>query len=115
MNKDNFKIGDKVELIVYDVDYLNHRISKKVNGEVYQLTDNLIVLNKNGIKESFQYNRLIKHNKIQPVPEYELDPHSYSKDIINDCIAEIKLGNKGFVYSNQQLNEVKTNFLDSEL
>lgn len=101
-----YKVGEKVKLTIYDIDSLNVRYEKIVEGKVSQITDKLITIDNGTFKETYQLNQLVKENKIQPSEPYELDEENYAEDIVEDCIEALANGKCGYLFNSDQLKDL---------
>lgn len=104
--KTDYRVGEKVELTIYDIDSLNVRYKRIVQGKVIQKTDKLITINNGVYNETYQLNQLIENNEIQPSEPYELDEENYAEDIVKDCINALKNGKSGYLFSKNQLEQL---------
>ena len=102
----NYKVGEKVKLTIYDIDSLNVRYEKIVEGKVSQITDKLITIDNGTFKETYQLSQLVKENKIQPSEPYELDEENYAEDIVEDCIEALENGKCGYLFNSDQLKDL---------
>ena len=109
MNKNDFKLNDNVEITVYSYDDYGTEYVKNVVGKIIQLTNDLIVLDKGKYKESFKYCELSpnKPNSIMGEP-YDLSIDTYKEDIVKNCLEDLKRKGKGFVFTKEEINEVKS-------
>lgn len=101
-----YKVGEKVKLTIYDIDSLNVRYEKIVEGKVSQITDKLITIDNGTFKETYQLSQLVKENKIQPSEPYELDEENYAEDIVEDCIEALANGKCGYLFNSDQLKDL---------
>lgn len=101
-----YKVGEKVKLTIYDIDSLNVRYEKIVEGKVSQITDKLITIDNGTFKETYQLSQLVKENKIQPSEPYELDEENYAEDIVKDCIEALANGKCGYLFNSDQLKDL---------
>lgn len=101
-----YKVGEKVKLIIYDIDSLNVRYEKIVEGKVSQITDKLITIDNGIFKETYKLSQLVKENKIQPSEPYELDEENYAEDIVEDCIEALANGKCGYLFNSDQLKDL---------
>lgn len=101
-----YKVGEKVKLTIYDIDSLNVRYEKIVEGKVSQITDKLITIDNGIFKETYQLSQLVKENKIQPSEPYELDEENYTEDIVEDCIEALENGKCGYLFNSDQLKDL---------
>ena len=101
-----YKVGEKVKLTIYDIDSLNVRYEKIVEGKVSQITDKLITIDNGTFKETYQLSQLVKENKIQPSEPYELDEENYAEDIVEDCIKALANGKCGYLFNSDQLKDL---------
>lgn len=109
-----YKIGENVKLTIYDVDSLNVRYEKVVEGKVTQITDKLITIDNGKFKETFKLSQLIKENEIQPSEPYDLDEENYAEDIVEDCIRALENGKCGYLFNADQLKALYQN-IDYEI
>lgn len=113
MNKDNFYVGEDVELKIYWHDEDGNRFSKFIKGKVIQLTNDLIIINNGFYNESFRYSELVESNEIQPENEpYDMGIENYSDDIVERCLNAINSGKRGYVFNKAQLEKVLKNIRD---
>ena len=101
-----YKVGEKVKLTIYDIDSLNVRYEKIVEGKISQITDKLITIDNGIFKETYQLSQLVKENKIQPSEPYELDEENYAEDIVEDCIETLENGKCGYLFNSDQLKDL---------
>ena len=101
-----YKVGEKVKLTIYDIDSLNVRYERIVEGKVSQITDKLITIDNGIFKETYQLSQLVKENKIQPSEPYELDEENYAEDIVEDCIEALANGKCGYLFNSDQLKDL---------
>lgn len=107
MKKDDFKLGENVQLITYSYDDQGNEYSREVKGKICQITNYFIVLDNGNYKESFKYCDFQKctPGTVENEP-YDLSLESYSEDIISNCIRDITSGKEGIVFNNEQLDKV---------
>lgn len=107
MKKDDFKLGENVQLITYSYDDQGNEYPREVKGKVCQITNYFIVLDNGNYKESFKYCDFQKctPGTVENEP-YDLSLESYSEDIISNCIRDITSGKEGIVFNNEQLDKV---------
>ena len=107
MRKEDFKLGESVQLNTYSYDDQGNEYTRKVKGKVCQITNSFIVLDNGNYKESFKYCDFQKctPGTVENEP-YDLSLESYSEDIISNCIRDIMSGKEGIVFNNEQLDEV---------
>ena len=107
MRKEDFKLGENVQLITYSYDDQGNEYTRKVKGKVCQITNSFIVLDNGNYKESFKYCDFQKctPGTVENEP-YDLSLESYSEDIISNCIRDITSGKEGIVFNNEQLDKV---------
>lgn len=107
MKKDDFKLGENVQLITYSYDDQGNEYPREVKGKVCQITNSFIVLDNGNYKESFKYCDFQKctPGTVENEP-YDLSLESYSEDIISNCIRDITSGKEGIVFNNEQLDKV---------
>lgn len=109
MNKNDFKLNKNVEITVYSYDDYGTEYVKNVVGKVIQLTDDLIVLNRGKYKESFKYCELSPNKPISAAGEpYDLSIETYKEDIVKNCLEDLKRKGKGFVFTKEEVDEVKS-------
>lgn len=101
-----YKVGEKVKLTIYDVDSLNVRYEKIVEGKVIQITDKLITIDNGKFKETFKLSQLVKENEVQPSEPYDLDEENYAEDIVEDCIEALADGKCGYLFNSDQLKDL---------
>lgn len=107
MKKEDFKIGEDVNLIVYSYDEEGNVFKKEVSGKVIQITNSFVVINNGKYNESFKYSELQISNDIQPVGvPYDLKIETYEEDIVNRCVTMVKKGEEGFVFNYRQMGKV---------
>ena len=108
MKKENFKIGEEIEIKVFWYDEDGNKFSKKIKGKVAQATNDFLVLNNGFYNESFKYSELIEKNEIQPSDEpYDLNIEIYEDDIVTDCINSLNKDEKGCVFNKVQKEKVE--------
>ena len=107
MRKEDFKLGESVQLNTYSYDDQGNEYTREVKGKVYQITNSFIVLDNDNYKESFKYCDFQKctPGTVENEP-YDLSLESYSEDIISNCIRDITSGKEGIVFNNEQLDKV---------
>lgn len=107
MKKDDFKLGENVQLTTYSYDDQGNEYPREVKGKICQITNYFIVLDNGNYKESFKYCDFQKctPGTVENEP-YDLSLESYSEDIISNCIRDIMSGKEGIVFNNEQLDEV---------
>lgn len=107
MRKEDFKLGENVQLITYSYDDQGNEYSREVKGKICQITNYFIVLDNGNYKESFKYCDFQKctPGTVENEP-YDLSLESYSEDIISNCIRDITSGKEGIVFNNEQLDKV---------
>ena len=107
MKKDDFKLGENVQLITYSYDDQGNEYSREVKGKICQITNYFIVLDNGNYKESFKYCDFQKctPGTVENEP-YDLSLESYSEDIISNCIRDITSGKEGIVFNKEQLDKV---------
>ena len=107
MKKDDFKLGENVQLTTYSYDDQGNEYSREVKGKICQITNYFIVLDNGNYKESFKYCDFQKctPGTVENEP-YDLSLESYSEDIISNCIRDITSGKEGIVFNNEQLDKV---------
>lgn len=107
MESNNFKIGEEVNLKVYDYDEDGNESSKEIRGKVYQITNDFVVIDNGYYKESFKYSEFKRdESKVNDNDPYDLSIKSYSQDITNKCVEDIKNEGKGIVFNKEQLGVV---------
>ena len=55
MRKEDFKLGESVQLNTYSYDDQGNEYTREVKGKVCQITNSFIVLDNGNYKESFKY------------------------------------------------------------
>lgn len=107
MRKEDFKLGESVQLNTYSYDDQGNEYTREVKGKVCQITNYFIVLDNGNYKESFKYCDFQKctPGTVENEP-YDLSLESYSEDIISNCIRDITSGKEGIVFNNEQLDKV---------
>lgn len=107
MKKDDFKLGESIQLNTYSYDDQGNEYTREVKGKVCQITNYFIVLDNGNYKESFKYCDFQKctPGTVENEP-YDLSLESYSEDIISNCIRDITSGKEGIVFNNEQLDKV---------
>ena len=107
MRKEDFKLGENVQLTTYSYDDQGNEYSREVKGKICQITNYFIVLDNGNYKESFKYCDFQKctPGTVENEP-YDLSLESYSEDIISNCIRDITSGKEGIVFNNEQLDKV---------
>ena len=107
MRKEDFKLGESVQLNTYSYDDQGNEYTREVKGKICQITNYFIVLDNGNYKESFKYCDFQKCNPgtVENEP-YDLSLESYSEDIISNCIRDITSGKEGIVFNNEQLDKV---------
>lgn len=107
MRKEDFKLGESVQLNTYSYDDQGNEYPREVKGKVCQITNSFIVLDNGNYKESFKYCDFQKctPGTVENEP-YDLSLESYSEDIISNCIRDITSGKEGIVFNNEQLDKV---------
>lgn len=107
MKKDDFKLGENVQLITYSYDDQGNEYSREVKGKICQITNYFIVLDNGNYKESFKYCDFQKctPGTVENEP-YDLSLESYSEDIISNCIRDITSDKEGIVFNKEQLDKV---------
>ena len=107
MKKDDFKLGENVQLITYSYDDQGNEYSREVKGKICQITNYFIVLDNGNYKESFKYCDFQKctPGTVENEP-YDLSLESYSEDITSNCIRDITSGKEGIVFNKEQLDKV---------
>ena len=107
MRKEDFKLGESVQLNTYSYDDQGNEYSREVKGKICQITNYFIVLDNGNYKESFKYCDFQKctPGTVENEP-YDLSLESYSEDIISNCIRDITSGKEGIVFNNEQLDKV---------
>lgn len=107
MRKEDFKLGESVQLNTYSYDDQGNEYTREVKGKVCQITNYFIVLDNGNYKESFKYCDFQKctPGTVENEP-YDLSLESYSEDIISNCIRDIMSGKEGIVFNKEQLDKV---------
>ena len=107
MKKEDFKLGESVQLNTYSYDDQGNEYTREVKGKICQITNYFIVLDKGNNKESIKYCEFQKctPGTVENEP-YDLSLESYSEDIISNCIRDITSGKEGIVFNNEQLDKV---------
>lgn len=107
MKKEDFKLGESVQLNTYSYDDQGNEYTREVKGKICQITNYFIVLDNGNYKESFKYCDFQKctPGTVENEP-YDLSLESYSEDIISNCIRDITSGKEGIVFNNEQLDKV---------
>lgn len=107
MRKDDFKLGENVQLTTYSYDDQGNEYPREVKGKICQITNYFIVLDNGNYKESFKYCDFQKctPGTVENEP-YDLSLESYTEDIISNCIRDIKSGKEGIVFNDEQLDKV---------
>lgn len=107
MRKEDFKLGESVQLNTYSYDDQGNEYTREVKGKICQITNYFIVLDNGNYKESFKYCDFQKctPGTVENEP-YDLSLESYSEDIISNCIRDITSGKEGIVFNNEQLDKV---------
>lgn len=107
MRKEDFKLGESVQLNTYSYDDQGNEYTREVKGKICQITNYFIVLDNGNYKESFKYCDFQKctPGTVENEP-YDLSLESYSEDIISNCIRDITSGKEGIVFNKEQLDKV---------
>ncbi len=107
MKKDNFKLGENVELSIYNYDDQGNEYTRRIKGVVIQITNSFIVIDNGYYKESFKYSEFTKctPGNIENQP-YDSSLENYFQDIITQCIKNIMSNKEGIVFNNEQLEQV---------
>ena len=107
MRKEDFKLGESVQLNTYSYDDQGNEYTRELKGKICQITNYFIVLDNGNYKESFKYCDFQKctPGTVENEP-YDLSLESYSEDIISNCIRDIMSGKEGIVFNNEQLDKV---------
>ena len=107
MKKDDFKLGESVQLNTYSYDDQGNEYTREVKGKVCQITNSFIVLDNGNYKESFKYCDFQKctPGTVENEP-YDLSLEVYEEDVINQCFENFCKGEKGYVFNQRQLNKV---------
>lgn len=106
LSKENFKINEKVEdLKIYRYDDQNNEYIRKVNGTIYQITDNFIVIDNGKFKESFQYSELCPSENNEVIEPYDTSLETYEDNIVEECLEDVNNGKKGKLFTIEQLNK----------
>ena len=100
MRKEDFKLGESVQLNTYSYDDQGNEYTREVKGKICQITNYFIVLDNGNYKESFKYCDFQKctPGTVENEP-YDLSLESY-------CIRDITSGKEGIVFNNEQLDKV---------
>lgn len=107
MKKNEFKLNENVELIIYSYDDNGTEYTRNIIGKVCQITPSFIVIDNGKYKESFKYCELYpQQNKVMKGEPYDLSINTYKEDIITQCLYELKKKGKGFVFTKKQLDKV---------
>lgn len=107
MRRDDFKLGENVELSTYNYDDQGNEYKRRIKGIVIQITNSFIVIDNGHYKESFKYSEFTKctPGNIENQP-YDASLENYSQDIITQCIKNIMSNKEGIVFNNEQLEQV---------
>ena len=107
MKKDDFKLGENVELSIYNYDDQGNEYTRRIKGVVIQITNSFVVIDNGYYKESFKYSEFTKctPGNIENQP-YDSSLENYSQDIITQCIKNIMSNKEGIVFNNEQLEQV---------
>ena len=107
MDKNEFKLNEYVDLIVYNYDNNGTEYTKVASGKVCQITNDFIVINNGKYKESYKYVELCsqKHKDIKGEP-YDLSIDNYMEDIITQCLKQLNKKGKGSVFTKEQVENV---------
>lgn len=102
------KVGNEVEdLKIYNYDDQGNEYIRKISGEIIQVTDKFIVVDNGKFCESFKFSELEKGNKnLDSEEPYDLSVESYSNDIVQNALEDIKKGKEGYVFNFHQVGEV---------
>lgn len=86
--KEDFKLGEDVDLTIYEYDDQGNESSKTVKGKVYQITNSFLVIDNGKYKESFKYSQLEKNynGNIPNGEPYDLSLQAYSDDVVAECL-----------------------------
>lgn len=108
MKKNNFLVGENVNLTIYNYDDSGVEYTKVVSGRVCQTTASFIVIDNGKYKESFRCSELYpqKCKEVKGEP-YDLSIDNYKEDIVLQCLNDINKKGKGFVFTKEQAEEVK--------
>ncbi len=107
MRKNEFKLNENVELIIYSYDDNGTEYTRNIVGKICQITPNFIVIDNGKYKESFKYCELYpQQNKVMKGEPYDLSIDNYKEDIVLQCLNDINRKGKGFVFTKEQLDKV---------
>lgn len=107
MRKNEFKLNENVELIIYSYDDNGTEYTRNIVGKICQITPNFIVIDNGKYKESFKYYELYpQQNKVMKGEPYDLSIDNYKEDIVLQCLNDINRKGKGFVFTKEQLDKV---------
>lgn len=115
MKKNEFKLNQNVDLIVYNYDDSGVEYIRNIFGKVCQITESFIVIDNGKYKECFKYSELYpqKHKIVKGEP-YDLSIDNYKEDVINTCLLELERKRKGFVFTRKQIEEVQNRIKDGK-
>ena len=109
MKKNEFKLNENVELIIYSYDDNGTEYTRNITGKICQITPSFIVIDNGKYKESFKYCELYsQQNKVMKGEPYDLSIDNYKEDIVLQCLNDINRKGKGFVFTKEQAEEVKS-------
>ena len=107
MRKNEFKLNENVELIIYSYDDNGTEYTRNIVGKICQITPNFIEIDNGKYKESFKYCELYpQQNKVMKGEPYDLSIDNYKEDIVLQCLNDINRKGKGFVFTKEQLDKV---------
>lgn len=106
ITKENFELGKDINSKIYDYDEYNVKHTREINGKVYQVTRNFVVIDNGKYKESFKYSQFEPNNVDLNPKNYAQYLEYYKDEIVNDCIENFKNKGKGFVFNFEQLKKV---------
>lgn len=105
-SKNNFKLGQEIDLVAYSYDDRGTEYLKTVNGKIYQITDDFIVVDNGYFKESYKYEEFSPSVPYCTNGEpYDLSLQSYSDDVVDNCIEDLEKRGMGFVFNKEQLEK----------
>lgn len=107
IDKNYFNLKEFVEKKIYEYDDQGNKYTKLIKGIVYQITNDFVVIDNGIYKEAFKYCQFEENQNMdtEDIP-YDLSLESYSKDIIKECIDNIKKDGEGIVFNKVQLEDV---------
>lgn len=109
ITQENFELGENINNKIYDYDEFNIKHTRKIEGKVYQITKNFVVIDNGKYKECFKYSQFEEDNKEISPRNYDQYLDYYRDDIVEDCIEDFKTKGEGFVFSLEQLAKVVGN------